>query len=64
MDRAKEKKLRKAVARALKETMALAEKEPKVILIDGSAENETRGPVDEVKAWLFKRRQDDGHPGY
>ncbi len=63
MDRATERELRKAVTRALKKTMALAELQPRVILIAGSAENEADGPLDEIKAWLFKRRQGDGNPG-
>lgn len=63
MDRATERKLRKAATRALKETIALAKLEPRIILIAPSAQNETDEPIDEITAWLFKRRQDDGHSG-
>ena len=53
--------LRKAFSRALKKTMALAKMEPTVILIADSNASETDGPVDEITAWLFRRREDDGH---
>ncbi len=53
--------LRKAFSRALKKTTALAKMEPTVILIADNAENETDQPLDEIAAWLFRRREDDGH---
>ena len=53
--------LRKASNRALKKTTALAKMEPTVVLIAGSAENETDQPLDEISAWLFRSREDDGH---
>ncbi len=53
--------LRKAFSRALKKTIALAKMEPTVVLIADSAENETDQPLDEIAAWLFRRREDNGH---
>ncbi len=53
--------LRKAFSRALKKTTALVKMEPTVVLIADSAENETDQPLDEIAAWLFRRKEDDGH---
>ena len=53
--------LRKAFNRAIKKTIALTKMEPTVVLIADSAENETNQPLDEISAWLFRRREDDGH---
>ena len=53
--------LRKAFNRAIKKTIALTKMEPTVVLIADSAENETDQPLDEIAAWLFRRRKDDGH---
>jgi len=53
--------LRRAFNRAIKKTIALATMEPKIVLIADNAENETDQPLDEIAAWLFRRREDDGH---
>jgi hypothetical protein len=55
--------LRKAFSRALKKTTALAKMEPTVVLIADSSENETDQPLDEIAAWLFRRREDNDHSG-
>ena len=53
--------LRKAFSRALKKATALAKMEPTVVLIADSSENETDQPLDEIAAWLFRRREDNDH---
>ena len=53
--------LSKALIRAIEKTIALAKMEPTVVLIAGSAENETDQPLDEIATWLFRRRKDDDH---
>ncbi len=53
--------LRKAFSRTLKKTTALAKMEPTVVLITDSSENETNQPLDEIAAWLFRRREDNDH---
>ena len=53
--------LRKALNRAIKKTIALTKMEPTVVLIADSAENETDQPLDEISAWLSRRRREDGH---
>ena len=55
--------LRKTFNRAIKKTIAMAKMEPTVVLIADSSENETDQPLDEIAAWLFRRRHEDGHSG-
>ena len=53
--------LSKALNRAIEKAIDLAKMEPTVVLIADSAENETDQPLDEIAAWLFRRREEDGH---
>ena len=59
-DREIDRQLRKAANRAFKRTMDSLKHEPHVIIVCGQTENDPNCPVEEITAWLFRRRQDDG----
>jgi hypothetical protein len=57
--------LRKAVPRALKKVLKSMESEPGTIIIesDGAGSDISDNTADEIRAWLFRRREDNGSSG-
>ncbi len=54
-----EAQMRRAVARAFRQVMDSAKGEPSVVVIGDSSEGEIGCPVEEITAWLFKRRHEN-----
>jgi hypothetical protein len=52
--------LRKSVARACRQLMRSLEQEPSVILERDEAGDVPDSVIEEIEAWLFKRRQNNG----
>jgi hypothetical protein len=52
--------LRKSVARACRQLMRSLEQEPSVILERDEAGDVPDSVIEEIGAWLFKRRQNNG----
>ena len=60
-DRAIERQLRIAANRAFKRTMDSLKHEPHTIILCGQTENDPDCPDDEIAAWLFQKRDEDGN---
>ena len=55
-----ENDLRKSVARACRQLMRSLEQEPSVILEGDEEGDPPDSVIEEIEAWLFKRRQNSG----
>lgn len=59
-DKKMEADLRKIVNKAFRQLMRSLEQEPSVILESEDQGNEMEPLYNEIEAWLFKRREDNG----
>lgn len=60
LDKKLERELRRAAIRAFRKVMNSVEKEPSVVIVSAESGCEGNCPIDEVTAWLFRRRQNNG----
>ena len=56
-----DKELRKAAIRACKALFKSLAAEPAIVVLSGSADDEPGCPGDDITAWLFHGRQEDGN---
>jgi hypothetical protein len=59
-DKKMEDDLRESVAKACRQLMQSLEQEPSVTLESDEAGNMPNSVIEEIEAWLFKRRRDNG----
>ena len=59
-DKNVEDELRESVAKACRQLMQSLEQEPSVILEHNEAGDVPDSVIEEIEAWLFKRRQNHG----
>lgn len=59
-DELSDEEIRRIVMRAFKHLMDRAKSEPSVFVVSGGGDSEPDCPVDEITAWLFQRRQENG----
>ena len=62
-DQKMEDDLKKSVAKAFRQVMRSLDKEPSVMLDGEEIDNVPDSVIEEIEAWLFKRRHGDGNPG-
>jgi DNA-binding protein Fis len=62
-DQKMEDELRKSVTKALRQVMRSLEQEPSVILEGEETGDVPDVVIEEIEAWLFRRRQENGDTG-
>lgn len=53
--------MKKAAARACQQVMKSIKREPTTIIITEEPGDSGESSIDEIRKWLFHRRQEDGH---
>ena len=59
-DQLTDRELKRAISRAFKRVEQMIREEPQQIIISAEGDNSS-SQISEIPAWLFQRREDDGH---